>query len=185
MAFLNITLLSLLYSKLERTSPSLTPQLDTVIIEVSSVKGLSLRGNTLRLYRAKHLPLMNWCTLAKLGILTWKYSHLLKMRIWNFFKPLLTWVMTKITPFGDLANISHHLKLLSLAQRLRYVHHSQARPISYTLQVADYWSSTATLSYKQLDSLVKSKFSYCMLCYTAAHPRIHSAFYGNSVSSED
>ena len=49
-----------LFSKLERTSSSLTPQLDTVIIEVSSVKGLSLRGNTLRLYRAKHLPLMNW-----------------------------------------------------------------------------------------------------------------------------
>ena len=31
-----------------------------VIIEVSSVKGLSLRGNPLRLYRAKHLLLMNW-----------------------------------------------------------------------------------------------------------------------------
>jgi len=38
----------------------LTPQLDTVIIEVSSVKGVSLRGNTLRLYRVKHLLLMNW-----------------------------------------------------------------------------------------------------------------------------
>ena len=33
------------------------PQLDTVIIEVASVKGLSLRGNTLRPYRAKHLPI--------------------------------------------------------------------------------------------------------------------------------
>jgi len=33
--------------------------LDTDIIEASSVKGLGLRGNTLRLYRAKHLPLMN------------------------------------------------------------------------------------------------------------------------------
>ena len=48
------------FFKPERTSRSLTPQLDTVIIEVSSVKGLSLRGNTLRLYRAKHLPLINW-----------------------------------------------------------------------------------------------------------------------------
>ena len=47
-------------SKPERTSWSLTPQLDTVIIEVSSVKGLSLRGNALRLCKAKHLPLMNW-----------------------------------------------------------------------------------------------------------------------------
>ena len=50
---------SLSFSKPERTSWSLTPQLDTVIIEVSSVKGLSLRGNTLRLCGAKHLP-MNW-----------------------------------------------------------------------------------------------------------------------------
>jgi len=33
-----------------RTSWSLTPQLDTVIFHVSSVKGLSLRGTTLRLY---------------------------------------------------------------------------------------------------------------------------------------
>jgi len=49
-----------LFFKPERTLWSLTPQRDTVIIEVSSVKGLSLRGNPLRLYRAKHLPLMNW-----------------------------------------------------------------------------------------------------------------------------
>jgi len=47
----------------------------------------------------------------------------------------------KYSPFGDLTNVSHdliHLKLLSLVQRLRYVHHSQARPISYTFLVADY-----------------------------------------------
>ena len=77
-----------LFSKLERTSWSLTSQLDTVIIEVSSVKGLSLRGNTLRLYSAKHLPLINWTygdTLAKLAILTWRYLYLLKMRICYFF----------------------------------------------------------------------------------------------------
>jgi len=49
-----------LFSKPERTSWSLTPHLDTVIFEVSSVKELSLRGNTLRLYWAKHFPLMNW-----------------------------------------------------------------------------------------------------------------------------
>ena len=45
-----------LFSKPERTSESLPPQLDIVIIEVSSLKGLSLRGNPLRLYRAKCLP---------------------------------------------------------------------------------------------------------------------------------
>ena len=36
----------------------------------------------------------------------------------------------KCSPFGDLTNISHHLNLLSLVQRLRYVHHSQATPIT-------------------------------------------------------
>ena len=44
------------FFKPERTSSSLTQQLDAVIIEVASVKRLSMRGNTLRLYRAKHLP---------------------------------------------------------------------------------------------------------------------------------
>ena len=34
------------------------PQLDTVIIEVSSVKGLSLRGDPLGLYRAKQYQLI-------------------------------------------------------------------------------------------------------------------------------
>ena len=34
-------------------------------------------------------------TLAKLAILTWRYLYLLKMRICDFFKALLTWVMTK------------------------------------------------------------------------------------------
>ena len=37
----------------------MTPQLDTVIVEVSSVKVLSLRGNPWRPYRAIHLPLQN------------------------------------------------------------------------------------------------------------------------------
>jgi len=34
--------------------------------------------------------------------------------------------------------ISHDLQLLSFVQRLRYIHHSQATPISYTFLVADY-----------------------------------------------
>ena len=49
-----------LSSNSERTSWCLIPQLGTVIIEISSVKGLSLRDNPLRLYRIKHLRLMNW-----------------------------------------------------------------------------------------------------------------------------
>ena len=43
---------SLSLSKPERTSWSLRPQLDTVIIQVSSVRELNLRGNPLGLYRA-------------------------------------------------------------------------------------------------------------------------------------
>ena len=81
-------------------------------------------------------------------------------------------------------NVSHDLKLLNLVQRLRYVHHSQGTPISYTFLVADYWSSTATLSYKLLDSLVKSALSYYLA--TLQHiPRIHSALYGNITLLED
>ena len=45
----------------------------------------------------------------------------------------------KCSPLGDLTNVSHDLKVLSLVQRLRYVHHSQPTPISYTFLLADYW----------------------------------------------
>ena len=38
----------------------------------------------------------------------------------------------KCSPFGDHMNVSHNLQLLGLAQRLRYVHHSQAKPILAT-----------------------------------------------------
>ena len=44
----------------------------------------------------------------------------------------------KCSPFSDLTNVSHDLKLLSLVQRLKCVHHSQATHISYTFLVADY-----------------------------------------------
>ena len=36
----------------------------------------------------------------------------------------------KCSPFGDLTNVSHDLKLLTLVQRLRYLHHSQAAPLA-------------------------------------------------------
>ena len=44
-------------SKPERSYWSLTPQLDTVVIEVSSLR---LRGNLRRLYGAKQFPSQNW-----------------------------------------------------------------------------------------------------------------------------
>ena len=49
-AYVLSNVLVFFFFKHERTSWSLTPQLDTVIFEVPSVKGISLRGNTLRLY---------------------------------------------------------------------------------------------------------------------------------------
>ena len=71
-------------------------------------------------------------------VLTYMANFAKNENIQFFFKPLLTGVMTKCSPFGDLTNIFHHLKLLSIVRRLRYVHHSQATPISYTFLVADY-----------------------------------------------
>jgi len=50
--------LGFFFQAYKRASWSLTPQLDTVIIQVFSVRELSLIGNPLGLYRAKRLPLM-------------------------------------------------------------------------------------------------------------------------------
>ena len=47
-------------SKPERTYCSLTPQLDTVIIEVSTVQALRARANPQQLHGAIHLLSMNW-----------------------------------------------------------------------------------------------------------------------------
>ena len=89
----------------------------------------------------------------------------------------------KCSPFSDHTNVSHDLQLLSLAQRLRHVHHLQATPISYTFLVVDCWSNTATLSYKPFDSLVKCVLSYCLV--TLQHiPCVHY-FYCNGTSLED
>ena len=71
------------FSKPERTSWSLTPQLDTAIMEVSSVKELSLRGNPLRLYRAKHLPLMNW-TYGDTEFYSGQTSYLNMKVLWEY-----------------------------------------------------------------------------------------------------
>ena len=89
-------------SQPERTYWSLTPQLDTVIIEESSVKALSLRGNPWRLCRAKHLPSQNGTygdtgfysaqtTYLSMKVLTFAKNENIRF----FFKLLLTWVMIK------------------------------------------------------------------------------------------
>ena len=68
----------------KKTSLSLIPQLDTVITELSAVKGLSLRGNTLRIYRAKHLPLISW-TYGDTGLYI-GYTSYISMKVLVFAK---------------------------------------------------------------------------------------------------
>ena len=62
----------------------MTPQLDTVVIEVSSVKVLRLRGNPRRIYRAKHLPLQN-LTYGDTGFYSGQTSYL-SMKVFTFVK---------------------------------------------------------------------------------------------------
>ena len=83
-------------SKPERTYGSLTTQLDTVIIEESLVKVLSLRGNPWRLYRAKHLPSRNGTYgdtgfySAQTTYLSMKVLTFTKNETIRFFEPLVT-----------------------------------------------------------------------------------------------
>ena len=64
------------YSKPERTDWSLTPQLDTVIIGVSSFNALRLRAHPRRwFHRTKHLPSTNW-TFGDIGSYSGQTSYL-------------------------------------------------------------------------------------------------------------
>ena len=61
--------------------------------------------------------------------------------------------------------VSHDLQLLSLIQRLKYVYHSQARPISYTLLVADYYPRCACAARVTVLGLC-----VCLcVCYSTSH----------------
>ena len=128
--------------------------------------------------REDHVIHGNWCEVARnlvsVSAIKWPSSVLIGTWGKHVLKRLISWISNlnmkvlifakdenmwffkttaydwKFSPFSDHTNISHELQLLSFLQRLRYVHHSQATPITYTFLVADYWSSTATLSYKPL-----------------------------------
>ena len=63
------------YSKPERTDWSLTPQLDTVIIGVSSFNALRLRAHPWWFHRTKHLPSKNW-TFGDIGSYSGQTSYL-------------------------------------------------------------------------------------------------------------
>ena len=77
----------------------------------------------------------------------------------------------KYRPFRDHTNVIYELQLLiePCTKTIVYVHQSQAISISYTFLVADYWSSTATLSYKSLCTVwwsvhLASGFLHCSKC---------------------
>ena len=53
----------------------MTPQLEVVIIEVSTVQALTLRANPQRLHRAKHLQSTNW-TYGNTGFYSDQTSYL-------------------------------------------------------------------------------------------------------------
>ena len=62
-------------------------------------------------------------TLAKLGILHEGTYNLLKINICNFLQTTANLSYDqKCSSFGDYKIISHDLQLLSLVQRLRYIH---------------------------------------------------------------
>ena len=58
-------------------------------------------------------------TVTKLAILTWRYLHLLKMRICNSFKPLLTWVLIKNVDTAVTKQISSWLATLELCKKAK------------------------------------------------------------------
>ena len=62
-------------SEFKRTYQDLTPQLETVFIEVSTVQALRLRANPLRFHGAIHLPSMNW-TYGDIGFYSGQTSKL-------------------------------------------------------------------------------------------------------------
>ena len=74
---------------------------------------------------------------------------------------LLTWIMIKsVVPSVTTPTSPTSCSTWALYKDYgMYVHHSQATSISYTFLVADYWSSTATLSYKSL----------CIVWWWSAH----------------
>ena len=75
---------------------------DTVIIEVSSVKALSLRGNLQRLYRAKSFAITKWDLYSGQTIASY-----INMKV-------LTFAKDESMIFLTTANLSYDQKLLTL-----------------------------------------------------------------------
>ena len=124
---------------------SLTPQLETVIIEVSTVQVLRWKTNPLWLHRAIHLPSRYW-TYGDTGFYGGQTSHP-NIKALTFpknekyatiFELLLTWVML-IFLWPHKLHPDSHLWSLVLVYFL----------------VADYRYSMATLSYKSLEHFSK------------------------------
>jgi len=70
----------------------------------------------------------------------------------------------------------HYPQLVALEPWLKYAHDSQAISISYTFMVADYRSSTTTLSYKSLRLFgeVSTYIATALLHYSTSHASMDS-----------
>ena len=132
-----------LLSKPERTYWSLTPQLDTVVMGVSLVKMLRLRGYRdyigPNICHHKRGPMVTQdFTVAKLAILAWRYFYSKNQKIRPLFKPLITWVMIKNVDTSVTTQTSSWLAVLEpwikakvLLEAGLHVGCWQARSISY------------------------------------------------------
>ena len=133
-----------LFPKPERAYWSLTPQLDTVVLEVSLVKMLRLSegygdyiGPTICHHERGPMVTQDF-TVAKLAILTWRYFYAKNQKIRSLFKPLITWVVIKNVDTSVTTQTSSWLAVLEpwikakvLLEAGIHVGCWQARSISY------------------------------------------------------
>ena len=146
-------------SQPERTYWSLTPQLETAVIEVSTVQVLRPKANPQRLHEAKHLPSINWiyshtgfysgqASCLNMKVLTCAKDVIMHI----FIKPLPTWVMIKMLTLRWLHKLYPDLQLCIKAkvgvQCKLYL-------FSYNFLIAGYQYSTPTLSYNSLGYISK------------------------------
>ena len=109
---------------------TLTRQLEAVFIEVSMVQLLRLRTNPQWVHEVNVCYPQKWptvtqdFTMAKVAILTWRYMYLQSLGLCSLFQPLLT--QKYVSSLQWTNNIIRELQVLSLVQRIKYVHHSQA-----------------------------------------------------------
>ena len=119
------------------------------------VQVLRLRTNPWRVHEVKYLPPMK-VAYSHTGFNDDQASYF-SMKVLVFAEPrhiFLNHCWRELWPQVLSLQWPHRYQWLTALEpcikTIRYVRHSQATSISYTVLVANYWSSTATLSYKSL-----------------------------------